>query len=265
MPGLRYHSSPRRRIGNAISVLVLCLALDLPAAHSQQPPGETADLPIRGVVRAQNQATLSTHLRAKVNALNYREGQSFERGAVLVEFDCRVEEAKLAAADALWRERTVALKSASYLQGMKAGSAQEVQTAKAQVDQAAAEIEAIKARIDGCSIRAPFAGVVYKKHLHENELPVEGAPILSIVDVHSPEIELIVSSLSIKDMRAGRRFAFHVDETGETHAAVIRRISPIVDPVSQTMKVYAQFTENTNSVLPGMSGDATFDVNWALR
>ena len=87
-------------------------------------------------------------------------------------------------------------------------------------------------------------------------MPAEGAPIVSIVDTGDPEIELIVSSNWIKVMTAGRKFRFKVDETAETHAAIVRRTAPVVDPVSQTVKVYAQFLSPDVPVLPGMSGEA---------
>ncbi|MBU2327641.1 MAG: efflux RND transporter periplasmic adaptor subunit [Alphaproteobacteria bacterium] len=220
---------------------------------------------MRGVVRALHQATLSTHLRAKITALKFREGDHFSRGDTLAEFDCRVEEARLASARAIREEKSVRLSGAKYLQGLKAGSTQDVRIAAAQVEQAGAEIDAITANLDGCTLRAPFDGTVYETHIRENETPSDGAPIVSIINIQNPEIELIVPSNWITGIAPGRRFAFRIDETGETLAAVVRRIAPVVDPVSQTFKIYAEFAEQGAKVLPGMSGDATFSLDWQLR
>ncbi|MBI1291053.1 efflux RND transporter periplasmic adaptor subunit [bacterium] len=246
------------RSGAAICLLAMMIG---PAGASEV----GAELPIRGVVRSLHSATLSTDLRAQVTAVNFREGERFAKGDILIEFDCRAQRARLSAASALRKEKAVNLKSARYLKGMKAGSTQDLEIAQAQVEQADAEIEAIAANLANCRIEAPYDGVVNETHVRPNEMPAEGAPVLSIVDPQSAEIELIVSSDRINQMVPGREFDFQIDETGLTHRAVIRRTAPVVDPASQTVKVYGEFLKQERLVLPGMSGGAAFDSNWALR
>jgi len=240
-------------------LIAACLPASAIADETRQ------DVAVRGVVRALHQATLSSNMRARIVALNFREGEHFAQGDTLVQFDCREEKARLAAAIANKDEKSVRLKGAKYLEGLKAGSTQDVAIADAQVEQAAADIEVVSASIDGCLLKAPFDGVVYVTHVRENEMPADGAPILSIIDIMNPEIELIVPSNWISGIVPGRRFDFRIDETGETLTSIIRRTAPVVDPVSQTMKVYAEFAEPVVGVLPGMSGDAAFKLDWQLR
>ena len=250
--------------GRLFRVLTASLLLLYPASGGFA--GETiSEVPVRGVVRSLNQSTLSTNIRAKVSSISRRQGEHFTTGEALVTFDCRAEQARLTAARALSKEKAVSLKSAKYLQGLKAGSTQDVQIAEAQFEQAQAEVDAISATLDGCVITAPFDGAVHELHVRENERPSDGAPIVSIVDTQSSEIELIVSSNWIRDIVPGRRFKFRIDETGETETAIILRTAPVVDSVSQTIRVYAAFAEPATSVLPGMSGEATFDLDWQLR
>ncbi len=247
---------------NRAAICLLALLI-LPAGARAS--GTGAELPIRGVVRSLHGATLSTDLRAQVIAVNFREGESFSRGDILIEFDCRAQKAKLSAARALRKEKAVNLKSARYLKGLKAGSTQDVDIAEAQVEQADAEIDAIAAVLDHCRIAAPYDGFVNETHVRPNEMPAEGAPVLSIVDPRSAEIELIVSSNRIGEMTPGREFSFRVDETGQSLRAVLRRAAPVVDPASQTIKIYGEFLKSEPLVLPGMSGSASFGGNWALR
>lgn len=252
-------TAPKKRSAAICMLALLILPVDARAS------GTGAELPIRGVVRSLHSATLSTDLRAQVTSVNFREGESFAKGDILIEFDCRAQHAKLAAARALRKEKAVTLKSARYLKGLKAGSAQDVDVAQAQVEQAEAEVEAITAALDHCRIAAPYDGFVNETHIRPNETPAEGAPILSIVDPRSAEIELIVSSNRINEMTPGREFSFLVDETGQSLRAVLRRTAPVVDPASQTIKIYGEFVKSDNAVLPGMSGSASFGGNWALR
>lgn len=245
-------------------VLPVCLLL-LDSASLAAAAETLTGIPVRGVVRSLNQSTLSTNIRAKVLAVTYREGEHFLAGEALVTFDCRAEEARLTAARALSKEKQVNVNGTRYLLDLKAGSTQDVEIAQAQFERAQAEVEVIAANLEGCVLKAPFNGVVRELHIQQNERPNDGAPIISIIDIHNSVIELIVSSNWIKDIVPGRRFAFKIDETGETRAAIIERTAPVVDPVSQTIRVYARFEEEDINVLPGMSGEATFNLDWQLR
>lgn len=251
------------------SVMIFCAAtacfVTLPWAEATASGEAIEQLPVRGVIRSINHATLSTNIGAKVSAIDFREGEHFRTGDRLVTFDCRSEQARLAAAQAVSKERSVKVKTARYLQGLKAGSTQEVEIAEAQLEQAQAEVEAITATLEDCVLTAPFDGVVEELHIRENERPSDNSPIITIVDIRSSEIELIVTSNWIRDMVPGRRFSFRIDETGESRIAVISRTAPVVDPASQTLRVYARFAEAADGVLPGMSGEATFDADWELR
>jgi multidrug efflux pump subunit AcrA (membrane-fusion protein) len=42
--------------------------------------------------------------------------------------------------------------------------------------------------------------------------------------------------------------------------ATVTRTSPAVDPISQTIKIIAVFSNDQGTVLPGMSGTADFKV-----
>ncbi|MGI9350339.1 MAG: efflux RND transporter periplasmic adaptor subunit, partial [Rhizobiaceae bacterium] len=153
-----------------------------------------SEIPIRGIVRPSLQAKLATNIVAPVNQIGFREGQHFLKGDILIEFDCRVEKARLDAARATHREKNVFLRSANYLFKQNAGSLQEVETARANADKSKAEVEAIEARIEGCQITAPYDGSVSELNIHKYETPAAGSPLLSIVHIHDPEIELIVPS-----------------------------------------------------------------------
>ncbi len=69
--------------------------------------------PVRGVVRASSQAVISTDLSARVARVGFKEGAQFQKGDVLVAFDCRRHEAELASAEAQHREMLVVFESAT--------------------------------------------------------------------------------------------------------------------------------------------------------
>ncbi len=55
---------------------------------------------IRGVVKPTMSAVISSEIQARIIKLPFKDGQRFERGNILVEFDCAKYEAELSAARA---------------------------------------------------------------------------------------------------------------------------------------------------------------------
>jgi membrane fusion protein (multidrug efflux system) len=218
-------------------------------------------LPIRGIVRAVNQAAISTDLAAPVTKVAFKEGEAFRKGDILIAFDCRHQRAELAAAEAQRREMTVAYESAVFLEQRKASSRLDVETAHARADKAAADVEGMKARIDHCTILAPYDGRVNEVGIREYEMPGGGKPLLSIIAEGDREIELIVPSVWLSWLKAGAEFDIVIDETRKSYAGVLTRIGAAVDSVSQTIKVSGRFKEVPSDVLPGMSGTASFPGN----
>lgn len=243
-------------IGAAIAAAVLTIASRLEAESDAATLA--ARLPIRGIVRAVNQAAISTDLAAPVAKVAFREGESFHKGDVLIAFDCRRQEAEYAAAEAQRREMAVALESAAFLEQRKAGSRQDVETARARVDKAAADVAAIKARIDHCKIVAPYDGRISELGIREYEMPGGGKPLLSIIENGDREIELIVPSVWLSWLKQGAEFDITIDETQKSYPGVITRTGAAVDSVSQTIKVSGRFRDTPADVLPGMSGTAKF-------
>ena len=215
-------------------------------------------LPVRGVVRASAQAIVSTDLSLVAKTVRFREGDHVKQGDMLVAFDCRRYKAELASAKAQYREMLVAFESAQYLTKRNAGSRQDVEVARARADRAAADAEIIRARIEQCTVIAPFDGSIAELNIEEYETSVSGKQLMLIVADRNPTIELIIPSKWLTWLKTGAEFRFHVDETGLTYKGIVSRLGAVVDTVSQTMKVFAKFGVPAPNILPGMSGSADF-------
>ena len=221
--------------------------------------------PIRGVVRPVNQASISIDLPFRVQKLHAREAQAFKKGDVLVTFDCERIRAEHAAAAALSREMELGLKSQSYLDARGAAGKLDVEISRARFDKAQAEAAGIAARLKLCTVVAPFDGRISELKINENEVPANGQPFISLVDETSFEIDLIVASSAIRSIEAGTKFTFTIDETSRTYAAIVLRIGAAVDPVSQSVKLIAGFTEKDGGIIAGMSGTARIPELEAVR
>ncbi len=217
-----------------------------------------AQMPVRGIVRPLHQAAISTDLPVRVAKIHFREAQSFRKGATLITFDCERLVAEHAALAAVHREQQLVLESNTYLDKRGAVGKVDVEISRTRVQKTEADAKALAARLKQCTIIAPYDGRMTELRINEHEIPAGGQPFMSIVDETAFEIDLIMPSSWLRTLAPGALLDFTIDETGRGYQARVARIGAAVDPVSQTVKVIAEFTKLDERVLAGMTGTAKF-------
>lgn len=239
--------------------------LILPVAAMAQQSASTAGLEptqlenIRGVVKPTSEALLSSEILARVSKLRFREGERFEKGKVLIQFDCSLYKAELAAKQAEYVKQKKTLDNNRELLGLNAIGALEVALSQAEVQRAAADVQVSKVTASRCTVVAPFSGRVIELNVNEHESVGLKTELMSILDDSALEIELIVPSRWSTWLKSGTAFEFAIDETDQVYKAKVKRLGARVDPVSQTLRVYGAFAGANANVLSGMSGTARFE------
>lgn len=251
------------RPASALLPCVLLLCAGPIGAFAETPPRSSA--PIRGLVRAVGQAAIAIDFPVRVAELHVREAESFRRGQLLVTFDCKRLRSEHAAAAATAREMRLTLQSQTYLDQRGAAGKLDVEVSRARFDRAEAEAAAIAARLEQCTLIAPFDGRVSELKINEHEIPASGQPFISLVDETRFEIDLLVPSYALRVLQTGTQFRFEVDETGAVHEAAVLRLGAAVDPVSQSIKVIASFKTLDARIVAGMSGTAVIAELEAVR
>ncbi len=212
----------------------------------------------RGVLRAAQTSEIGASMSGKLIKVPYKPGQSFNKGALLAQFDCNRQRAEADAIDHALTALSVKHDNVKELEALGAAGTLEVSMAAADVDRAQADLRVAKAALKYCSVYAPYAGMIKARHVSAYDTPPPGAPLFSIIRTGALEIDLITPSAWMRWMRPGDTFDFEIDETGKTYSAKIIRFGAAVDPVSQTLDVTAKFTSRAPA-LPGMSGVARFN------
>lgn len=254
---------------NPLPLLALTLGLLCPlAAHAELPPEDpllapalaSPDSPraIRGVLRARDQAMLSSELAGRITEMPYADGQAFKKGAVLTRFDCSAYQAQLAAAQAAGRAAREELNNKKQLAALNSVGRFEVAVAEARLAQAQAEAQVYLVQTRRCSVLAPFDGRVVQRRAQPHESVASGAPLLEIVDNRTLEIHLLVPSSWLGRLQPGTTFGFTPDETGQPLQAQIKRLGARIDEGSQTLLLIGSLPEDADSLLAGMSGSAYF-------
>lgn len=212
----------------------------------------------RGVLRARQQALLSSELAGRIVDMPFVEGQGFRKGDVLVRFDCSAYQAQLNAAQAAAGAAREELAHKKQLAALNSVGEFEVSLAQARRAQAEAEAQVYRVHVRRCTVIAPFSGQVVQRKAQPHESVSGGTPLLEVVDNLSLEIHLLVPSRWIGSLKPGQRFSFTPDETGAPLDAKIKRLGANIDEGSQTLLLVGELPAAAGGLVAGMSGTARF-------
>lgn len=213
---------------------------------------------IRGVIQAEQNVVISSEIAARVVRLDLRPGQRFNKGQVLVGFDCGLYQAELAKAGAELKAAQKILQNKRELLRLDATGAIDVELAAADVEKGRADVRVKSVWVRRCTIKAPFSGRVIERAVNRFQSVTPDTPLLQVVDDKALEVEALVPSNWIEHLAVGSSFKFRVDETGRVYNVVLERVGAVVDPVSQTLKIYGRLKNVDEHSLPGMSGTLEF-------
>jgi membrane fusion protein, multidrug efflux system len=215
---------------------------------------------IRGVITPQLEAVIASRMTAGITYMPFKVGQSFGQGAVLARFDCSITQAQYQAANAATAAYRKSYETNVELDQYEAVGKNEVAVSRANMGKAVAEAGAISAQLSQCAVYAPFSGTVVEQIAHVHEVAATGQPLMKVQTNNQLEVQLIVPSKWMTWVKPGVPFTFKIDETGQSVTGSVTRLGASVDPVSKTIRITGSIKREADmTILPGMSGAATFD------
>jgi RND family efflux transporter MFP subunit len=198
----------------------------------------TATFDAVGLAEPVQQATLSTKLMGSVTAVLVKEGDRVTPGTVLARIDARDLEAKgaqvdagIAAADAVYQD---ALAQARRFRALYADSAatryqlDQVEIGLARAQSGLRTAQASRAELDAVAayaeVRAPFAGIVTRRHVDPGAFVAPGAPIVELQD--ASRLRISVSIPPAVGARLGRGQQVGAEIEGRLAVASIEGVVP---------------------------------------
>jgi len=237
--------------------LLLCITASAqPVGHSPDDSDPRAAPELRAQLTPRNYATLSSEMSARIVRIQTSVGLHFQKGDVLVEFDCAIQRAQEAHARAtlVQAEKTYAIDV--RLAQLKSMGGLELEVAEAEVAKAKADVDGGEALVSKCLITAPFNGVTVDQKAQQFQYATPGQPLLDILDDSHLDVELFVPSRWLSWLKPGYTFDLHVEETDKTYPVRVTRLGGRVDPVSQLIKLFGEIASGSNDLMAGMSGRA---------
>jgi membrane fusion protein (multidrug efflux system) len=211
------------------------------------------------VLEPSTKATFSSEIGATIAKYSLREGDSVERGQILIQFDCRLHNAEVERVNSDLDRAQARHDNMKRLESLKSASHLDVVLAEADLKQAKAEAKIAKLNQRRCSIRAPWPGVIAKSQVNQYEMVSVGAPLFKLIRLDTLEGRISLPSAALKSLSVGDAVTVYIAEIDTQIPTTIARIGVEIDPVSETVEVSVAIPEGLGA-LPGMSGSATLEI-----
>ena len=230
-----------------------------------------------GRVEAVNQATVSAQTSGRIAELPFDVNDYVEAGAVLMRFTDTEQKAALAQAEAAQQEATARLAEAnqeferfSKMIENNSVSRAAFDQSRANRDAARARLNAARSRVEGANeqleytvIRAPYAGIVSKRHVELGELVSPGQPVISGLSLQSLRVNVDVPQSMFHAIRTiGKAFVY---VKGERIAAESLTFFPVADAEANTFRVRVNLPDGAVTLYPGMFVKVGFVVGETQR
>ena len=179
--------------------------------------------------------------------------------------------AQVDAAEAQYRAAEAAVQMAqAQLDALRAGATEEeIAAAEAQVQQAQAALDALMVLRDKLTIAAPVGGLVLELSIHEGELAMPGATLLTLGDLDEVTLTVYVPEDRLGQVLIGQQVEVRVDSFPErtfigtvvaiAHEAEFtpRNVQTREERVNMVFAVDVRIPNPDHALKPGIPADAT--------
>lgn len=206
-----------------------------------------------GSLSAVQGVTITAELTGKIVDIAFEAGSKVNAGDLLVQQNTASEEAQLRAAEATESLAKLTFERTKKLLSQNAISQSEFDNAKAQLTQATAQAEEIRAVIAKKTVRAPFSGRLGIRMVNLGQVINEGEPIVSLQALDPIFVDFLLPQQELAQIRPG--FTVRVTSDALPDASVegkITAISPEVDAATRNIRVQATLSNTEELLRPGM-------------
>jgi RND family efflux transporter MFP subunit len=222
---------------------------------------------LSGTLQPQQSATILAEVGGTVTAVNAAEGQVVGPGTLLATItddsaaqaarsaQTAVQSAQTAVAVAnrdLDRSQTLAKAGAVPRRDVDVARAQ-LANAQSQLAQAQAQLTQAQERVGNQRVTAGRSGTVSEKQVSAGDIVTPGAPLFTIVDLSSLQLEANVTTEALGMIHAGSGVDVEVrGYPNQTFHGVVTRIAPTVDPSTGQVRVFVVIANAGRRLVGGL-------------
>jgi membrane fusion protein, multidrug efflux system len=230
-----------------------------------------------GTIEAVNQGTVAAQTSGRVAEVLYDVNDFVPAGAVIVKLRSTEQKSGLLQAEAALREATARHTEAQTRYQRIADMYERKVVAKAMLDEATAARDAAVARLAAAKaavesaregvayteVRAPYAGIVTKRHVQVGETVSPGTAIMSGLSLQYLRVVVDVPQSIVEQVRRIKKAAVYVGER-RVEASKLT-VFPEASMPSNTFRARLELPENAADLYPGMFVKVGFVIGEAKR
>ena len=230
-----------------------------------------------GRIEAVNQATVSAQTSGRIAELPFDVNDFVDAGKVIMRFTDTEQRAALTRAEANLEEGQARYAEAEQEFERVSNMFENGTVSKARFDQAKANRDAAMARLNAARsgvatakeqleytvVRAPYAGIVAKRHVEMGELVSPGQPLITGLSLQSLRVNVDVPQGMFHAIRTIGKAFVYIDE--ERIAAEGLTFFPVADPAANTFRVRVELPDGSATLYPGMIAKVGFVVGETRR
>jgi membrane fusion protein (multidrug efflux system) len=206
-----------------------------------------------GSLEAVQGVMLTAELPGKVVRIAFDPGTKVKAGDLLLQQDVSSEQAQLRAAEAKLALAKLDLERSRKLLATKAVAKAKYDSDKAQYEEAAAQIDVIRATIRKKTIRAPFAGRLGIRLVNLGQILNEGQPIVSLQTIDPIFVNFALPQQQLAQIKPGLKVRVTTDALPDRMIeGEITAVNPEVDVATRNIRVQATVANSQERLRPGM-------------
>ncbi len=206
-----------------------------------------------GSLEAVQGVTVTAEMTGKVVDIAFTAGSTVAAGDLLVQQDISVEKAQLRSAESVAELARLEYQRSKKLLATNVVSQADYDRDLAQLTQALAQADDIRAVIAKKTIRAPFAGRLGLRHVNLGQVINDGEAIVTLQSLDPIFVNFSLPQQQLAKIHTGLSVRVSSDALpGEVVTCPITAISPEVDDITRNIRVQATMANREERFRPGM-------------
>ncbi len=209
------------------------------------------------VLEADRAASITTKSSGIILDILVEEGDQVKNGQVLLVLESDEQRLSLNSAKANYEKSLNNFNRAKLLVEKGLTNKEQIDNLKFETEALKAQLEQAKMSLSFTQVKAPFSGMVVKRHVKIGNLVQNATVVFEVIDFDSLQAKIDVPEYQWDIMKTGLPVQFDFDALkGQTVGGEVLRISPVIDSSSGTFEVTVQVDNSQKLLRPGLFAKA---------
>lgn len=206
---------------------------------------------LNAIVEAVHKATISAQTSGRVVKINADVDDTVNKGDILVEFRNKEQTASYNVAKAALEESEAEYARVQDIYAKKLVSKSALDKASSRYKSDRARLETATEALENTIVRAPYSGIVVKRHIEVGELANTGRTLMTGISLEKLRANISLPQDLVNVVREKNK-ATAILNDGQRLALTNITVSPYADTQSHTFQVRAELPKGNFSIYPGM-------------